>query len=144
MARPEVYGTFVWNMFDFASAGRREGDLPGINDKGLVTRDRRIKKDAYFFYQSNWTTAPMVYITSRRDRERATPATAVKVYSNCSRVLLRVNGKSQGEIAGSALHVFVWKDVTLEEGSNRIEVEAESAGGTVRDSCEWDYQAKKS
>ena len=51
--RPYVWASFVWNMFDFGAAHRTEGDRPGINDKGLVTHDRKIKKDAYYFYRAN-------------------------------------------------------------------------------------------
>ena len=64
--RPFVWGTFVWNMFDFAVSTRHEGGIPGRNDKGLVTYDRKIKKDAFFFYKANWSDEPMLYITSRR------------------------------------------------------------------------------
>ena len=49
--RPYVWGSFVWNMFDFGAAHRTEGDRPGINDKGLVTHDRKVKKDAFYFYK---------------------------------------------------------------------------------------------
>src|ERR1035437_6819938 len=72
-------------MFDFASAGRKEGDTPGVNDKGLVTRDRKVRKDAFYFYQANWTTQPIVYITSRRDCDRTIAQTPIKVYSNLPR-----------------------------------------------------------
>lgn len=51
--RPFVWGSFVWNMFDFGAAHRTEGDRPGVNDKGLVTRDRKIRKDAFYFYKAN-------------------------------------------------------------------------------------------
>jgi beta-galactosidase len=140
--RPSVWGSFLWVMFDFASVGRHEGEIDGINDKGLVTRDRKVRKDAFYFYQANWTNEPMAYITSRRDAERAAPATDVKVYSNCPKVALKVNGKSYASVPGSGLHVFVWKEVALSEGDNRVEVEAESGGRTVRDSCNWQYRAK--
>ena len=142
-ARPAVWGSFIWVMFDFASLGRHEGELDGINDKGLVTRDRKVRKDAFYFYKANWTTEPMAYITSRRDVVRLTPVTQVKVYSNCAKVTLKVNGKSYGEVPGNAVHVFVWKDVTLAEGANHIEVEAEAGGQTVRDACDWQYRTKK-
>lgn len=46
--RPFVWGSFVWNMFDFGAAHRTEGDRLGVNDKGLVTRDRKIRKDAFY------------------------------------------------------------------------------------------------
>ena len=132
-----VPGSFLWAMFDFASAFRREGTTPGLNDKGLVTRDRKVRKDAYYFYQANWTTRPMVYITSRRDTLRKTASTPVKVYSNLPRVALRVNGKDYGELAGTDLHIFVWKEVALAEGENRIEVTASGFGETAKDSCVW-------
>lgn len=64
--RPYVWGSFVWNMFDFGAAHRTEGDRPGINDKGLVTHDRKVKKDAFYFYKANWNPEPMVYIAGRR------------------------------------------------------------------------------
>jgi beta-galactosidase len=143
-SRPYVPASFLWSMFDFASAGRKEGDTPGVNDKGLVTRDRKIRKDAYYFYQANWTTKPMVYLTSRRDTDRSTAETPVKVYSNLPKVTLKVNGKSYGELTGSDLRVFVWKSVPLVEGENRIEAEAVSPGGVVRDSCTWTYHPKGS
>ena len=135
--RPYVWGSFLWVMFDFASAGRREGDTDGINDKGLVTRDRAVKKDAFYFYKANWNPEPMVYITSRRDAERTSPATAIKIYSNCAKVTLKVNGKSLGETPMTAAHVYVRDGVTLTEGENLIEVEGTSNGKPVRDSCKW-------
>jgi beta-galactosidase len=142
-SRPYVPGSFVWNMFDFASAGRKEGDTPGVNDKGLVTRDRKVRKDAFYFYQANWATEPMVYITSRRDTDRTIAETPIKVYSNLPRVALKVNGKSWGEAEGSDLHVFLWKNIPLVEGENRIEVTAARAGSAMSDTCIWTYHSKK-
>ncbi|HTS00289.1 MAG TPA: glycoside hydrolase family 2 TIM barrel-domain containing protein, partial [Bacteroidota bacterium] len=86
-ARPWIWGAFVWNMFDFASDGRSEGEMPGRNDKGLVTYDRRVKKDAYYWYRANWNPEPMVHITGRRFSPRRSPCD-VKVYSNCESVAL--------------------------------------------------------
>jgi beta-galactosidase len=94
--RSWVWCKEVWAFCDFASDGRHEGDQPGINDKGLVTRDRKLKKDSYFWYQANWTDAPMAYITSLRFVNRTAATTEVKVYSNCTEVELLVNGTSQG------------------------------------------------
>lgn len=141
-ARPTVFGSFVWNMFDFAAANRNEGDTPGINDKGLVTRDRKVRKDAYFFYQANWTVEPMVYITSRRDVDRTGEVTPVKVYSNCEKVHLKVNGKDYGAARDTGLHVFVWDGLRLQPGENRIEVEGTARGRVVRDACQWIYRPK--
>ena len=56
--RKYLWGKFVWNMFDFASDGRNEGDTPGRNDKGLVTYDRATRKDAFYWYKANWSSQP--------------------------------------------------------------------------------------
>lgn len=138
-ARSYVWGSFVWNMFDFTSASRKEGDMDGINDKGLVTRDRKVRKDAFYFYKASWTDAPMVYITSRRDDHRTAAQTAVKIYSNCSEVSLTVNGQSLGKVPMTADHVFVVDGVLLNEGWNTIEATATQAGRTVHDSCRWQF-----
>ena len=60
--RPYLWSTHVWNMFDFAADARDEGGCKGRNNKGLVTYDRKIKKDAFYIYQAYWTTAPMVHV----------------------------------------------------------------------------------
>ena len=62
-----AWGSFVWNMFDFASASRNEGDMPGMNDKGLVSYDRKIRKDAFYFYQSEWSEEPVVLPGTERN-----------------------------------------------------------------------------
>jgi hypothetical protein len=130
-ARPWLWANFIWVGFDFASAGRNEGDTPGFNDKGLVSFDRSIRKDAYFWYQANWTTRPMAYITSRRHALRTQAATQVKVYSNQPSARLRVNGVDLGErtVIG---RIATWQ-VELAEGANRLEVTA----GDAADSVEW-------
>jgi beta-galactosidase len=136
-ARPFVWGTFVWNMFDFTSYWRHEGGLLGRNDKGLVTYDRKIKKDAFYFYQANWSDEPMIYLTSRRFTERTNAVTDVKVYSNAARAELFLNGKSQGTRENDGNAVFIWKDVTLGPGKNQVEARAEKSGTPVSDSCVW-------
>ncbi len=79
-SRPYLWGTWLWNTFDFATTAR-EGDANDINTKGLVTYDRRIRKDPFFFYKANWTT-PTVHINGRRYVDRAYRFTDVRVYSN--------------------------------------------------------------
>ena len=110
-ARPFVWGSFVWNMFDFTSYFRREGGVAGVNDKGLVTRDRKTKKDAFYFYQANWSEEPVLYITSRRFTERTNAVTDVKIYSNADQVELLLNGKSQGKRSDGTNACFVWTNV---------------------------------
>jgi beta-galactosidase len=135
--RPFVWGTFVWCMFDFAVSTRHEGGVPGRNDKGLVTYDRKIKKDAFYFYKANWSDEPMVYITSRRFIERTNALTDVKIYSNASEVELLLNGNSQGKRHDGTNGVFVWKNVTLSPGENKVEARAERDGKNFSDRCVW-------
>ena len=135
--RPEVWGAFVWNMFDFGSSSRFEGESPGINDKGLVTYDRKTPKDAYFFYRANWSPRPTVYITSRRLAERTEKTVPVKVYSNGSVVKLSVNGKPVGSVKPDDLKRAVWPEVTLKPGVNTITATASIGGKTYTDSCKW-------
>lgn len=135
--RPEVWGAFIWNVFDFGSAGRFEGENPGINDKGLVTYDRKTPKDAYFFYKANWSPRPTVYITSRRFAERTEKTVPVKVYSNASSVKLAVNGKAMGSVKPDEFKRAVWPEVTLKPGVNTITATASMGGKTYTDSCKW-------
>jgi beta-galactosidase len=136
-SHPFVWGSFVWNMFDFAVSTRHEGGIPGRNDKGLVTYDRKIKKDAFYFYKANWSDEPVLYITSRRFTERTNAVTDVKIYSNADEVELLLNGNSQGKRNDGTNGVFIWKDVTLSPGENQIQARAERDGTSLGDSCVW-------
>jgi len=135
--RPFVWGTFVWCMFDFAVTTRHEGSQPGLNDKGLVTRDRKTKKDAFYFYKSNWSDEPMIYLTSRRFTERTNAVTDVKIYSNAKNPELFINQASQGKPDSGTNGVFIWKNVTLTPGENKIAVTAMANGRIVTDECVW-------
>lgn len=135
--RPFVWGTFVWCLFDFAVATRHEGSQPGLNDKGLVTRNRQIKKDAFYFYKANWSDEPVLYITSRRFTERTNAVTDVKIYSNAKTAALFINGVSQGQQGGVTGGVFVWKNVALTPGENKIAATAAINGRPVTDACVW-------
>jgi beta-galactosidase len=131
-SRPFVWGSFVWNMFDFASDGRKEGDHPGRNDKGLVTYDRKIKKDAFYWFKANWSREPFVHVTGGRFTPRPKGPIDVKVYSNAEKVRLRVGGAPLAEKSGPG-HIFVWSGVPLRAGANAVEATAVAGGRTVRD-----------
>jgi beta-galactosidase len=137
---PHLWGTFLWVMFDFASDKRDEGDAPGRNDKGLVTADRQVKKDAFYFYQANWTDAPMARLASRRMTPRHQAVTEVKAYSNCADVELTVNGKSLGVVHPDTVKICRWPGVKLAAGVNHIEVVGRRDGKEVRDQCEWSLE----
>lgn len=117
---PYIWGTFVWNMFDFAIDGRNEGDTAGRNDKGLVTYDRQTKKDAFYWYKANWSARPFVYITGHTYTDRNTPTADVKVYANTRYVSLKVNGADQ-RAKSSRDHIFLWKGVPLAPGANVLQ-----------------------
>lgn len=136
--KPYLWGTFVWVGFDLASAGRHEGDRRGINDKGLVTYDRQVRKDAWYWYQAWWSERPMLHITSRRFTQRSNPAATVKVYTNAGAATLFINGQAIGtRQAGS--RTVLWP-VTLREGANDIEVRAQADGEMLSDRVRWWYQ----
>ena len=132
--KPYVWGTFVWVGFDLASAGRHEGDRRGINDKGLVTYDRQVRKDAWYWYQAWWSDQPMLHITNRRFVQRTDPAATVKVYTNAEAATLFVNGTEIG--TRRAENRMVSWPVTLRPGANGIEVRA----GALTDRVEWTYR----
>jgi len=132
-----VWATFVWVMFDFTIPKRHEGGVPGRNDKGLVTSDRTIKKDAFYFYKANWSDEPMVYITERRFTERTNAVTDVKIYSNAKKVELLVNGAFRGSNDHGTNGVFLWKNITLKPGDNQIEAKARRDGKDLADNCTW-------
>jgi beta-galactosidase len=131
-----VWGTFLWCMFDFSSDGRHEGDHLGRNDKGLVTFDRKTRKDAFYYYKANWSDEPFVYITSRRFTPRPTGPAEVKVYSNCDSVELFLGGKALGSRTGTN-GVFVWPGVELAAGKNDVRAVGRRGGKTVDDRCTW-------
>jgi beta-galactosidase len=131
-ARPFIWGSFVWNLCDFASDGRKEGDHPGRNDKGLVTYDRKVKKDAFYWFKANWSHDPFVHVTGGRFSPRPAGPTDIKVYSNAAKVSLRVGGAPLTPQSATG-HIFVWAGVPLRSGTNVIEATAVVDGRTVRD-----------
>lgn len=117
--RPFMAGGYVWNMFDFGSAGRSEGGEKGKNQKGLVTIDRKIKKDAYYLYKAHWSAEKFIYIAGRRYVNRPGDKTDITVISNVRELMLRVNGETVGNaVVSSAMTVF--KDVAIRCGDNEI------------------------
>lgn len=122
-SRPYVWGSFVWNMFDFGAAHRTEGDRPGINDKGLVTFDRKVRKDAFYFYKANWNREePMLYLTGKRNTVRTQRLQTITAFTNQAGAELFVNGKSYGKTTPDSYAILEWKNVELQPGENEIKV----------------------
>ncbi|MFT4091899.1 MAG: glycoside hydrolase family 2 TIM barrel-domain containing protein [Asticcacaulis sp.] len=130
-ARPAVWANFVWQAFDSAADGRNDGDQAGIDDSGLITRDRKVKKDAFWYYKAQWSAQPFVYVTGRRFHERTGRVTQVKVYSNQPSVTLSVNGVVVGTqtVQGGAA---TFNGVNLNMGSNTVRAESGAHVDEVR------------
>lgn len=92
--RPYIWATHVWNMFDFGADARAEGGENGQNHKGLVTFDRKYKKDAFYAYKAWLSDEPFVHLCGKRYVDRVEDVTRVTVYSNLPEVTLLVNGKA--------------------------------------------------
>ncbi len=118
-ARPYLWATHQWNCFDFAADARNEGGVQGRNNKGLVTYDRKTKKDAFYVYKAWWNPEPMVFVSGGRFINRAPGERNVIVYTNCGEVTLVVNGKDVATKA-AADHMVVFENVALNEGANTV------------------------
>lgn len=131
--KPYIFGNFIWVGFDLASGGRNEGDRAGINDKGLVTYDRQTRKDAWYWYQANWSDRAMLHLTAARWTRRTTADTEVKAYSNAPSAELWLNGRAVGRAPVTG-RIARWR-VRLLPGDNRVEVRS----GALRDAATWTY-----
>ena len=125
-SRPYVWATHVWNMFDFAADGRSEGGESGINHKGLVTFDRKYRKDAFYAYKAWLSEEPFVRIGGKRYVDRVENPAHVTVYSNQPEVELLANGRSLGKKT-AADHFFRF------EVPNEGETHLEARAGACRD-----------
>ena len=106
--RPYIWASHVWNMFDFAADARSEGGEDGMNHKGLVTFDRKYKKDAFYAYKAWLSDEPFVHICGKRYVDRVEDVTKVTVYSNQPEVELFANGVSLGKQT-SDVHFFYFE-----------------------------------
>ena len=136
--RPWLWGTFVWNMFEFGSDSRSEAGRTGVNNKGMVSYDRTLKKDVYYFYQANWSDEPTLHINSKRFENRYQDDITAKIYANMDSVELIVNGESQGVLNAEdvELHKFTW-DITLRQGDNHVIAIGTKDGKTYTDEVTW-------
>jgi beta-galactosidase len=134
--RSYLWGSFIWNLFDFASDSRQEGDLTDVNEKGLVSFDRKIRKDTFYFYRANWSPLPTLHLVGRRYVDRPYAVLDVKAYSNAARVNLTVNGVGQGATSCTG-GICVWHAIHLQPGTNELRATADISGTAVSDSLQW-------
>lgn len=124
---PYLWCTYVWNMFDFAADAREEAGDPGKNHKGLVTYDRKIKKDAFYVYKARWSREPFVHLAGSRYVYRHEATTSIRVYTNLPKVALYVDQKLFAEQEGRYLFSF---EVPI-SGRHLIEARAEGCSDTI-------------
>ena len=137
---PYLLASYVWNMFDFATPMSSQGGVEARNMKGLVTFDRKIKKDPFYWYKANWSKEPVLYITQRRATNREHAITPVTVYSNIGIPRLYVNGEeiTSYQPGTTSVH-YIFEDIRLQEGENRLLVKRDYQGEGYEDSIVWYY-----
>ena len=126
--RDYLWATHVWNMFDFAADARNQGGEPGMNHKGLVTFDRKTKKDSFYLYKSYWTDEKFVYIALKRFANRCGKTTEVKVYSNCDEISLYNNGNLIGTKKGHKVFKF---EIEMSEKNELVAKSGDLSDSTV-------------
>lgn len=137
---PYLLASYVWNTFEFATPRNHQGGVPARNMKGLVTFDRQIKKDPFYWYKANWSKEPVLYLTQRRCRERVNETTSVTVYSNIGTPELFVNNqKITNHQPGTTPVHYIFENIRLKEGNNTIETKITKDGHLYEDKIEWHF-----
>ena len=143
-AHPYIIASYLWNTFDFCAPMWVRGGVPARNMKGLVTFDRKIKKDSYFWYKANWSKEPVLYLTQRRNWDREKKETSVTVYSNIGTPKVYLNGKELTGIREGYTPVhYIIDNITLDMGKNIVKTVVVKDGKTYEDSIEWVYNGDK-
>lgn len=137
---PYLLASYVWNTFDFATPVNTQGGVEARNMKGLVTFDRKVKKDPFYWYKANWSKEPVLYLTQRRATERVNEVTPVTVYSNIGTPQLLVNGQEivNHREGTTAVH-YIFDNVQLKEGENIVQVKVKYNGRDYEDKVVWNY-----
>ena len=141
-ARPYLWSTHQWNCFDFAADARNEGGVQGRNNKGLITYDRKTKKDAFYVYKAWWNPEPMVWVSGGRFVNRAPGERNVIIYTNCDEVTLVLNG-ADVETKKAVDHMVTFENVALKDGENTVSAYAGDVKGNEITLCgvaEHDYR----
>lgn len=137
---PYLLASYVWNTFDFATPVNTQGGVEARNMKGLVTFDRKIKKDSFYWYKANWSKEPVLYLTQRRAIERENEVTPVTIYSNIGIPRLFVNGLEINDFKKGTTPVhYIFNNIKLNTGENVIETKAVKDGKEYSDKIVWNY-----
>ena len=137
---PIIVASYVWNMFEFAVPAWNRGGVNARNLKGLVSFDRKRKKDSFYWYKANWNPEPMIYLANRRDNERTKAQSKVQVFSNLKDVKLEVNGKSYTAKQGVNDKHWVVEQADLKQGQNTIVAIGKDGSKELRDEMVWNLK----
>lgn len=140
---PYILASYLWNMFDFAVPQWKRGGVDARNMKGLITFDRKIRKDAFYWYKANWSKEPVLYLTQRRNTERERRETSVTVYSNLGTPRVFLNGRELDGVRKGYTDVhYIFDQVTLAEGRNVLRTVIVSDGKEYTDEIVWNYNGE--
>jgi len=137
---PIIVASYVWNMFEFAVPAWNRGGVNARNLKGLITFDRKQKKDSFYWYKANWNPEPMIYLANRRDNKRTSATTKIQVFSNLSAVTIEVNGKTYTAKQGVNAKHWVVEQVALKKGENIVKAYGKVAGKELSDEMVWELE----
>lgn len=141
---PYILASYLWNMFDFAVPMWNRGGVPARNLKGLISFDRKIKKDSYYWYKANWSDDPVLYLTQRRNTDREKKITNITVYSNKGVPLVSLNGKLLPSPKKGYTDVhYVFENVELAQGENRVQASIRDGQSELSDEIVWNYTGEK-
>ncbi|WP_289226133.1 glycoside hydrolase family 2 TIM barrel-domain containing protein [uncultured Bacteroides sp.] len=140
---PYITASYLWNMFDFAVPTSKRGSVDERNMKGMMTFDRKIKKDSYFWYKANWSKEPVLYMTQRRNVLRERKETSVTVYSNIGTPKVYLNDRELSGIRKGYTDVhYVFDKVLLNDGKNVLRAVVTWQGREYVDEMEWEYRGE--
>jgi len=137
---PIILASYLWNTFEFAVPAWNRGGVNARNLKGLITFDRKRKKDSFYWYKANWNPEPMIYLANRRDNIRTNSETRIQLFSNLSAVTISVNGKEYQAKNGVNAKHWVVDGVQLQKGENKIQATGKADGSTLTNEMTWTLQ----
>ncbi len=137
---PIILASYLWNSFEFAVPAWNRGGVNARNLKGLITFDRKRKKDSFYWYKANWNPEPMIYLANRRDSIRTHKNSKIQLFSNLPKVQLIVNGKEYQAKQGVNSKHWVVDNVELKQGENKIQAKGNSGNEVLHDEMTWTLQ----
>ena len=139
---PYITASYLWNMFDFATPLANRGSVPARNMKGLITFDRKVYKDSYYFYKASWSESPVLHITQKRLNHREKQNTSITVYSNKGVPTVKLNGieLSAPRQGYTDVH-YIFEGVKLRKGENQVEAFVKDTD--LKDAVLWTFTEER-